>query len=56
MVHIYPAECDAKSVVTIDFGMQKKAPIWECFFTFIVHRENTYISRLLAIIFIHRTQ
>ena len=55
MVHIYHVQCDAKSVVTIDLGMQKKAPIWECFFAFTVCRENTYISRLLAIIFIHKT-
>ena len=34
---------------------QKILPIWECFFAFIVCRENTYISMLLAIIFIHKT-
>ena len=30
--------------------------IWECFFAFTPCRENTYISRLLAIIFIHKTE
>ena len=36
------------------FSKQKKAPIWECFFAFTMCRENTYISRLLAILFIHK--
>ena len=30
--------------------------IWECFFAFTMCRENTYILRLLAIIFIHKTE
>ena len=37
--------------------MHEKASIWECFFfAFTVCRENTYISRLLAILFIHKTE
>ena len=36
--------------------MREKAPIWECFFGFTVCQENTFISRLLAIIFIHKTE
>ena len=48
--------CYAKSVGSEGLSAQKKAPIWECFFAFAVFQENTHISRLLAIIFIHKTE
>ena len=46
---------DKKLVHKIAGGLTRFDRIWECFFAFTVRRENTYISRLLAIIFIHMT-
>ena len=44
------------SIFYSPFSNRKKSSIWELFFAFTVCRENTYISRLLAIIFIHITE
>ena len=56
IVHFHHVLCYAKSIVSEGLSAQKKTPIWECFFAFILCRENTYISRLLAIKFIHKTE
>ena len=56
IVNFHRMYCYAKSIVSEGLSALKKAPIWECFFAFTVCRENTYISRLLAIIFIHKTE
>ena len=56
IAYFYRMWCYAKSIVSEGLSAQKKAPIWECFFAFTVCRENTYISRLLAIIFIHQAE
>ena len=42
--------------IACGLGTQKTSQIWECFFAFNVRRENTYISRLLATIFIRKTE
>ena len=51
-----PPQRSAKSTMIKRLPMHEKASIWECFFGFAVCRENTYISRLLAMKFIHKTQ
>ena len=54
IIHFHRMYCHAKSIVSESLSAQKKAPIWECFFAFTVRRENAYISKLSAIIFIHK--
>ena len=47
-------KCHVTSFEAKEIGLQKKGPIWECFFAFTMCQENTYISRLLAIMIIIR--
>ena len=36
IAHIYRVLSDVKSVGAVEIKVQKKDPIWECFFAFIV--------------------